>query len=223
MLSIRRTAGIAILLLVSAGCASVNEGVRVALKSELRLPNAAPSPELIEKHCPFGAPVKAPELDHGPTRLVGRDAYVLEHDAQSKLALWVCGSLDPDVVFGEAEREDRWRPEPDVPSPGRATDNDYKKSGYQRGHMVASEDRVATQELNDETFFLSNAVPQNGPLNGGQWAQLEKAIRSWVENGTLRNARMITGGFFYDPKEDDAATADGLIDFKQIGANKAIK
>ena len=28
---------------------------------------------------------------------------------------------------------------------------------------------------------------------------------------------MITGGFFYDPAEDDPVTADGLINFQQIG------
>lgn len=28
---------------------------------------------------------------------------------------------------------------------------------------------------------------------------------------------MITGGFFYDPAEDNPSTADGLINFEQIG------
>ena len=49
---------------------------------------------------------------------------------------------------------------------------------------------------------------------------MEAKIRSWVEGGTVKNAKMITGGFFYDPAEDDPATADGVIIFDQIGDGK---
>jgi endonuclease G, mitochondrial len=201
-----------------SGCARVTDSVRVATHSTLTVADAAPDPELIKQHCPFGQPQKQPSLEHGPTHVVTRAAYALEHDSESKIALWVCASLDPTLVFGEAKRKNNWRSEPDLNGKPRAVDADYKGSGFQRGHMVASEDRVATQELNDTTFFLSNAVPQNGSLNGGQWAQLEAAIRAWIEKGTVSNAKMVTGGFFYDPAEDNPATADGLINFEQIGA-----
>lgn len=206
-----------ILFLLCAACAPATVSVRVATHSTLTVPHAAPDPELIEKHCPFGQPQKSASLDHGPTQVVTREAYALEHDSLSKIALWVCGSLDSALVFGEAERKNRWLPDPDLSGKPRALDDDYRNSGFQRGHMVASEDRVATQALNDSTFFLSNAVPQNGPLNGGQWAQLEATIRGWIDGGTLTDAKMITGGFFYDPAEDDPATADGLLTFQQIG------
>jgi endonuclease G len=161
-----------------SACGNVTHGVRVATHTTLTVPNAAPSPELVAKHCPFGLPEKLPSLEHGPTQLIGREAYVLEHDAASKIALWVCGSLDPELVFGDAERKNRWNPDPDLDGKPRAVDNDYKGSGFDRGHMVASEDRVATQGLNDSTFIFTNAVPQNRSLNGGQWAQLEAAGRN---------------------------------------------
>jgi endonuclease G len=211
-----RLAAIAFCVALSA-CARTTDAVRVATHTTLRVQDDAPDPALIEKHCPFGQPTKLPSLEHGPTQVVTREAYALEHDSASKIALWVCGSLDPDLVFGDAERKDRWAPDPELQGKPRAVDADYKGSGFQRGHMVASEDRVATQTLNDTTFFLSNAVPQNGPLNGGQWSQLEARIRAWVKSGTITDAKMITGGFFYDPAEDDPATADGIINFLQIG------
>jgi DNA/RNA endonuclease G (NUC1) len=195
----------------------VTQGVRVATHTTLTVPTAAPTPQLVEKHCPFGLPEKLPSLEHGPTQLIGRDGYVLEHDAASKIALWVCGSLDPTLVFGDAERKNNWKPDPDLDGTPRAVNNDYKGTGFDRGHMVASEDRVATQGLNDATFIFTNAVPQNRSLNGGQWAQLEAAVRRWVQDGLVKDARMITGGFFYDPAEDDPQTADGVILFTQIG------
>jgi endonuclease G, mitochondrial len=206
------------LSIAATGCTHATQGVRVATHTTLTVSNAAPDPALIDKHCPFGAPQKLPALEHGPTVVIARQAYALEHDAAAKIALWVCGSLDVALVFGTAERRDRWGPEPELQGNSRAVDADYKNSGFQRGHMVASEDRVASQALNDATFVLSNAVPQNGPLNGGQWAQLEAAIRKWVEDGVVKNARMITGGFFYDPAEDTPSTADGIVTFQQIGA-----
>jgi endonuclease G len=210
--------GILLLVVVIAaiGCSSATRGVRIATHSALRVTDAAPDPLLIEQHCPFGQPTKLPTLEHGPTTVVTRAAYALEHDSLSKIALWVCSSLDPDLVFGDAERKNNWLPDPDVTGP-RAIDADYTGSGFHRGHMTASEDRVATQALNDQTFFLSNAVPQNGSLNSGQWQQLEIAVRSWISSGILTEAKMITGGFFYDPDEDDPSTADGLVEFQQVG------
>ena len=57
----------------AATCGNVTRGVRVATHTTLTLPDAAPSPELIEKHCPFGMPEKLPSLEHGPTQLIGRE------------------------------------------------------------------------------------------------------------------------------------------------------
>jgi len=218
-MTFRRTfIAVIVLAVVQAGCAPVNRGIRLSTYTALTLTNSAPDPQLIDKHCPFGMPTKSGSLEHGPTTLVGRDAYVLEHDSASKIALWVCASLDPALVFGGAERRNQWKPEPDLDGKPRAVDADYKGSGWTRGHMTASEDRVATQALNDMTFVFSNAVPQNSSLNSGQWNQLEARVRSLLADKKIKNARMITGGFFYDPAEDNAATADGVIVFDQIGA-----
>src|SRR5262245_2078144 len=85
-----------------SGCGQVTHSVRVAKDTALTIPNGSPDLALIDKHCPFGQPQIAPELDHGPTQLVTRQAYALEHDSLSKIALWVCGSLDSDLVFGDA-------------------------------------------------------------------------------------------------------------------------
>lgn len=213
----RTVLSVATCIALVTGCTPVRPGVRVATHTRLTLPNSAPDPQMVDKHCPFGMPQKLPTLEHGPTTLIGRDAYVLEHDSASKIALWVCASLDPELVFGDAERKNNWKPDPDLDGKPRAVDADYKGSGFTRGHMTASEDRVATQALNDMTFLFTNAVPQNGSLNSGQWSQLEAAVRNLVAKKRINNARMITGGLFYDPAEDDSNTADGLVVFDQIG------
>src|SRR6185503_5680551 len=71
----------------------------------------------------------------------------------------------------------------------------------------------------EETFFLSNMAPQVGALNQRAWARLEDLVRSWIMDQKIEDARIVTGGFFFDPKEDNAGSATGVIEIKTIGAN----
>jgi len=59
-----------------------------------------------------------------------------------------------------------------------ALNSDYKKSGYDRGHLVPAGDFYWNQLLKNETFVLSNIIPQNPTLNRGKWAYLEEYIRA---------------------------------------------
>lgn len=56
--------------------------------------------------------------------------------------------------------------------------SDYSGSGYDRGHMCPSADRTDTVEHNDETFFMSNMIPQAPDNNQGIWANLETYSRA---------------------------------------------
>jgi DNA/RNA endonuclease G (NUC1) len=52
-------------------------------------------------------------------------------------------------------------------------------------------------------------------MNQQIWRELEDLTRDWTE---LRgDSFQITGGMFYDPAEEDPATADGMVEFEQIG------
>ena len=60
---------------------------------------------------------------------------------------------------------------------------DYSGSGYDRGHMVPSADRFANVKLNEETFMMTNIVPQTGALNQYTWEKLESYSRSQARRG----------------------------------------
>jgi endonuclease G len=57
------------------------------------------------------------------------------------------------------------------------TNADYENSGYDKGHLLRSEERTTTVEANRQTFVLTNVLPQTPDLNRGPWLDLER----WVE------------------------------------------
>ena len=63
-----------------------------------------------------------------------------------------------------------------LPSP-QVTHDDFSKTGYDRGHMVPSEDRQSSVSINRLTFRTSNVCPQLPSLNRGQWKMTENVCR----------------------------------------------
>ena len=62
------------------------------------------------------------------------------------------------------------QPDPVVPPPFTSTNEDYWDSGWSRGHMVPAADCKHSQLSMDESFFLTNVVPQDIDNNGGYMA-----------------------------------------------------
>lgn len=56
--------------------------------------------------------------------------------------------------------------------------SDYYNSGFTRGHIVNSQDRLMSQNANGQTFYLSNIQPQIKKFNEGIWLNME----NWVHN-----------------------------------------
>jgi len=176
--------------------------------------------EFIEDNCgPFGIPELDSEWPHGPTAFVIREGYVLQHSSEDKIARWVCEHVTKEEVTQApgVTRKDPFAPDPQLAGKPRAELADYKRSGFDRGHAAPAGNENSSQRLKDETFFLSNMSPQTPQHNQQIWAELEHLVRSWVENNVVDSEFVLTGGFFYDPKEEDSATADGLIDYETVG------
>ena len=107
-----------------------------------------------------------------------------------------------------------------LPAGSRAELKDYKHSGYDRGHQAPSGDETKKQSLQNDTYFLSNMVPQIGQFNQHAWEGLEEMVRGWaIARG---EAYVITGPMFYDPKEDDPHTATAHFTIKAIGKDHVV-
>lgn len=95
---------------------------------------------------------------------------------QPNFASWI---LTRDMVENStAPRRDNFRPDPDVPE--SSTLADYKRSGYDRGHIVPAGDMKHDPDAMDRTFFLTNISPQLNQLNAGPWKTLEDNCRNWA-------------------------------------------
>lgn len=81
-----------------------------------------------------------------------------------------------------------------LPRGERAELEDYKRSGYSRGHMAPAGD-MATPTSMAQSFSLANMVPQNAQQNGGSWAWIEQETRKYVLRAS-GDVYVITGPVF---------------------------
>lgn len=123
----------------------------------------------------------------------GEVNYSLEYDADRLHSRWVAFTFDDNNCQDRVGRMDAWQWDPKLPKK-LSTELDFKGSGYSRGHLVASEDRVASKEANKQTFYYSNVSPQLQEHNAGIWKRLEDKVRSWGRNSALRRVLYVAKG-----------------------------
>ena len=74
----------------------------------------------------------------------------------------------------------------DISTLKTATDQDYLKSGYDKGHMANAEDFAYDCVLDELTFRYYNCVPQNPKMNRGPWKKVETEVRQWSQTRELK-------------------------------------
>ena len=122
--------------------------------------------------------------------------YVILFDTTTLVPEWVAYHLTKENLQGKANRKDNFRPDPDLPDGKRSELEDYKNSGYDRGHMAPAADFKRSEEAMSETFVLSNMAPQQPKLNRGIWSKLEDQVRSLAE--THGSIWIFTGPLYLD-------------------------
>ena len=84
---------------------------------------------------------------------------------------------------------------------------DYTNSGYDRGHMVRSEERTKTVEDNISTFFMTNILPQRPDLNRGVWLDLEYYCEDLCKKQN-KELYIVAGGIFHS---DSTLKGEGIV------------
>lgn len=152
------------------------------------------NPECIELHA-FGAP-RTPSVEQ--PLYTCRTGYASFFDPGIKSPRWVVERLDGNNLDGGAKRKGiTFQPDPQIPRFARVMPEDYRGSGYDKGHLAPAADFRASATAMEQTFFLSNIVPQDAKQNRSIWANLEAAVREMASRrGTLY---VITGPVYQAP------------------------
>lgn len=68
----------------------------------------------------------------------------------------------------------------DVTVDSSPTLDDYRNSGFDRGHMCPAGDMKWDVQAMRDCFLLTNMCPQAHALNSGAWKSLEESCRNWA-------------------------------------------
>ena len=130
---------------------------------------------------------------------VRRVGYAFGYSEKYEQPLWVSYKLTRHEALSKvAKRSNRFKADPKVTTKS-ASLKDYRKSGYDRGHLAPAGDMAWSKQAMNESFFLSNMSPQLPKFNRGIWKKLESLVRKW--SVVDKEIYVITGPIFgKDPK-----------------------
>ncbi|XP_030387005.1 endonuclease G, mitochondrial [Scaptodrosophila lebanonensis] len=172
--------------------------------------NLTATPSRISQIMKYGFP----GLDH----VRSHSDYVLSYDRRNRVPHWVFEHITADSV-AKNDAVDRskcdFRADESIHPYFRAQNTDYRRSGYDRGHMAAAGNHRLHQKHCDDTFLLSNMAPQVGQgFNRDSWNRLESYVRKLTR--TYANVYVCTGPLYLPHKEDDGKM---YVKYEVIGPN----
>ena len=151
--------------------------------------------------------------------------YSFEWDHQLKAQRWTC------YYFTAKNKEKNWnrnnwgsdpfQPDPKIPASeqpsvtGEFSGSSFPEKGFsyfQRGHICPSEDRMASKDANEQTFYMTNMMPQGDLFNGKLWAAMEAFVRNWGKKCTGTDTLFVVKGGTIDKESQILCrTRNGFI------------
>jgi endonuclease G, mitochondrial len=108
-----------------------------------------------------------------------REGYLVAYDAPVKIPVYVAYTLKPENALGCFPRTNAFVADQSLNGTGAKPD-DYVGTGYDKGHAAPDGDLSYTQQVEYESFLMTNMYPQHGSLNRGIWKLLETSVRGWA-------------------------------------------
>lgn len=152
-------------------------------------------------------PAVAPEGKYPDAVMVtvmdgGERNYSLLYDRSTYTPMWVAYPLESKHM-GEIERPSNWDWNPYISISDQVnlcrrsyTDSDI----YSRGHLIPNASRNGIKSMQEQTFYVTNSVPQvQDGFNGGIWQRLEAALQRVGEEELIY---IVTGVAFNKEGED---------------------
>ncbi len=138
--------------------------------------------------------------------------FTLSYNERHEQADWVFYLLEKSELALNITRTDHFRADTSIIT-GSAGPDDYRNSGFTRGHLCPAANCEFDSTAYEESFLLSNMSPQLPGFNSGIWKALEEWERRqahkydsvWVvtgplfihDLGTIGNDSVTIPGYFY--------------------------
>lgn len=106
--------------------------------------------------------------------------FTLCYRESHECAEWVSYTLTREEAEGVFSRSNDFREDERI-STGSASLEDYRRSGYDRGHLAPAGDMKWSEKSMSDSFRLSNITPQRHSFNDGIWKNLEEQVRRWAK------------------------------------------
>lgn len=134
----------------------------------------APLPvQACQVHSPYGF-----AQTQKPAQPICREAYLAAYDPAAKIPVYVSYTLLPQNALGCFPRTNSFVADQSVQ--GGPRPDDYTNTGYDKGHAAPAGDLSWSQQVEYESFLMTNMYPQHGSLNRGIWKLLETNVRGWA-------------------------------------------
>lgn len=124
-------------------------------------------------------------------QLVFHQNFALSYNEKYEQAEWVFYEAKALKNKGGDFKRPYFIQDPKVKT-GSADWKNYRKSGYDKGHLCPAGDMKFSKQAFEDTFYTSNISPQKKDFNAGVWNRLEQKVRYWADK--YDGIYVVTGG-----------------------------
>ncbi len=111
--------------------------------------------------------------------LIQHPGYSIKWDSQRRVPAWSSYRITRKQLNNKhVKRTNEFMKDPlvaDSPNPW-----DYKRTGYDRGHMAPAGSLAYSYDTMRASFYMTNMAPQKPELNREIWNSLEQKVRNWA-------------------------------------------
>ena len=129
---------------------------------------------------------------HGSIIRLQYTGFTMDFNNSNRTPDWVGWELLADETDGPVKRSNKFWEDSSIEfSP---TPDDYRNSGFDKGHLCPSADQKWSEDAMHDCFVMTNMAPQDPSLNSGAWRTLETKERLWAKRDS---AIVIVAGPIY--------------------------
>lgn len=140
-----------------------------------------------------------------PSRIKDYEGFRVSFNKDNHTANWVAWELLGTETDGPESRSNTFWQDEDIE--GCPTTDDYRRSGYDRGHLCPAADQKWSAQAMTDCFSMANMTPQDHALNSGAWKTLESKERLWAQRDS---AILIVAGPVYTASDTKRIGANGV-------------